>query len=182
MEEAAALGRVEILNGLYGLLLQNKGLLAWIWAHRDEPDLFDSEARAAIEAHLPPTWPIIEVPAGVERESLVAKQVFGREGQEVFFGEDCSPELWSSLTRRQTYVAQARVRVASVQAVVQTSLGPVVREGFPTVGCFAVNGGFAGFYTRFGDKITTSRSKWLATFAEPDLDPDTQPGLETADG
>ena len=37
----------------------------------------------------------------------------------------------------------------------------------PTVGCFAVNGQFAGFYTRFGDKITTSRSKWLATFAEP---------------
>ena len=35
MEEAAALGRVEIVNGLYGLLLQNKGLMAWIWAHRD---------------------------------------------------------------------------------------------------------------------------------------------------
>jgi glutathionylspermidine synthase len=172
MEEAAASGRVEILNGLYGLLLQNKGLIAWIWAHRDDPDLFDAEARAAIEAHLQPTWPIGEVPPDVAREDLVAKQVFGREGQEVFFGEDCPPELWSALTRRQTYVAQQRVRVAAVRAVVQTSLGPVVREGYPTVGCFAVNGQFAGFYTRFGDKITTARSKWLATFAEPGPDDD----------
>jgi glutathionylspermidine synthase len=166
MEEAAMLGRVEILNGLYGLLLQNKGLIAWIWDHRDEPDLFDAEARAAIDAHLPPTWQIGEVPAGVARDDLVAKQVFGREGAEVFFGEDCSSELWSTLTRRQSYVAQARVRVASVRAVVQTSLGPIVRDGFPTVGCFAVEGRFAGFYTRFGDKITTARSKWVATYAE----------------
>jgi glutathionylspermidine synthase len=167
MEEAAASGRIGILNGLYGLLLQNKGLIAWIWANRDDPDLFDSEARAAIEAHLPPTWPIGEVPPEIPRDDLVAKQVFGREGQEVFFGEDCPPEVWSTLTQRQMYVAQARVRVAAVRAVVQTSLGPVVREGYPTVGCFAVNGQFAGFYTRFGDKITTARSKWLATFVEP---------------
>jgi glutathionylspermidine synthase len=168
MEEAAASGQVEILNGLYGLLLQNKGLIAWIWVHRDDPGLFDAEARAAIEAHLPPTWSIGEVPSDVAREDLVAKQVFGREGQEVFFGEDCPPEMWSTLTRRQTYVAQSRVRVAMVSAVVQTSLGPELREGYPTVGCFAVNGQFAGFYTRFGDKITTARSKWLATLAEPE--------------
>ncbi|MFN8635108.1 MAG: glutathionylspermidine synthase family protein [Chloroflexota bacterium] len=167
MEEAATLGGVEILNGLYGLLLQNKGLIAWIWAHRNEPSLFDAEARSAIAEHLPATWRIEEAPPDARREHLVAKQVFGREGQEVFFGEDCSPELWSTLAQRQTYVAQARVRVAEVRAVVQTSLGPVIRDGYPTVGCFAVNGDMAGCYTRFGDKITTSRSKWLATFSEP---------------
>jgi len=106
------------------------------------------------------------VPPGIERSALVAKQVFGREGQEVFFGEDCPAELWATLARRQTYVAQVRVQVAPVRAVVQTSLGPIVREGYPTVGCFAVDGQFAGYYTRFGDKITTARAKWLATFAE----------------
>jgi glutathionylspermidine synthase len=167
MEEAAALGKVEILNGLYGLLLQNKGLIAWIWAHRDDPDLFDEEARAAIVGHLPGTWWIGEVPPEHTREGLVAKQVFGREGQEVFFGEDCSDEWWSTLTRRQTYIAQERVQVAQTRAVVQTSLGPELRDGYSTVGCFAVDGRFAGYYTRFGDKITTARSKWLATFAEP---------------
>jgi glutathionylspermidine synthase len=167
MEEAAALGTVEILNGLFGLLLQNKGLIAWIWAHRDDTALFDADAREAIAEHLPGTWPIGELPPETDRARLVAKQVFGREGQEVFFGEDCSAELWSTLTRRQTYVAQERVRVAQTRAVVQTSLGPEARDGYATVGCFAVNGQFAGSYTRFGEKITTSRSKWLATFAEP---------------
>ena len=172
MEEAAALGKVEILNGLYGLLLQNKGMIAWIWAHRDEPGLFDDEARSAITEHLPGTWPIGDVPPERGREALVAKQVFGREGQEVFFGEDCSSELWSTLARRQTYVAQERIRVIQTRAVVQTSLGPEARDGYATVGCFAVNGQFAGYYTRIGDKITTSRSKWLATFAEPGRDDD----------
>ena len=168
IEEAAALGAVEILNGLYGLLLQNKGLIAWIWAHRDEPGLFDDEARAAIAEHLPATWPIADLPPDRSRAGLVAKQVFGREGQEVFFGEDCSADLWSALTRRRTYVAQERVRVAQTRAVVQSSLGPELRDGYAAVGCFAVNGQFAGCYTRFGDKITTARSKWLATFAAPE--------------
>jgi glutathionylspermidine synthase len=165
MEAAAALGHVTILNGLYGLLLQNKGLLAWIWEHRSDPGLFDDEARAAIEEHLPGTWPLGAVPREVERCDLVAKQVFGREGAEVFFGEDCPPDLWATLLGRHTYVAQELVRVAPVRAVVQTSLGPVARDGYPTVGCFAVHGRFAGFYTRHGDKITTARSKWLATYS-----------------
>jgi glutathionylspermidine synthase len=166
MEEAAALGRATILNGLFGLLLQNKGLMAWIWAHRDDAGLFDAEARAAIHAHLPGTWMVDDLPADLPREHLVVKQVFGREGAEVFFGEDCTPDLWATLLGRHTYVAQELVRVAAVRAVVQTSLGPVVRDGYATVGCFAVQGAFAGFYTRFGDKITTARSKWLATYAD----------------
>lgn len=165
MEEAAAQGRVTILNGLYGLLLQNKGLLACIWAHRDDADLFDAEARAAIAAHLPATWMLDAVPPGQDRRGLVAKQVFGREGQEVFFGEDCTPELWAALARRRTYVAQARVQVAATWAVVQTSGGSTSRAGYATVGCFAVDGRFGGCYTRFGEKIITSSSKWLATFA-----------------
>jgi glutathionylspermidine synthase len=166
MEEAAARGSVEILNGLFGLLLQNKGLIAWIWSHRDEPGLFSSEERAAIEAHLPGTWLIDRAPADLPRDTLVAKQVFGREGQEVFFGEDCSADFWATLAQQQTYVVQERVQVTPVRAVVQTSLGSDVRDGYPTVGAFAVDGRFAGFYTRFGEKITTARSKWLATFAE----------------
>jgi glutathionylspermidine synthase len=170
MEEAAALGKVEILNGLYGLLLQNKGVIAWIWARRHDRSLFDTEARAAIEEHLPATWRIEDVPPEIGYQTLVAKQVFGREGAEVFFGEDCGPEQWADLVQLRTYVAQLRVAVAETHAVVQTSLGPEVRTGYPTVGCFAVDGRFAGCYTRFGDKITTSRSKWLATFAESDLE------------
>jgi glutathionylspermidine synthase len=170
LEEAVALGQVRVLNGLFGLLLQNKGLLAWIWSHRDDGEVFDEEARAAIRAHLPATWHIDEAPANVERHELVAKQVFGREGQEVFFGEDCTDEIWQTLVQQRTYVVQRRVQVGQTAAVVQTSTGPELRDGRATIGSFAVDGEFGGYYTRYGDKIITASSKWLATFVEPAAD------------
>ena len=134
-------------------------------------DLFDQEARAAIEAHLPPTWPIGEVPSNVVRDGLVAKQVFGREGHEVFFGEDCSPEAVATLMQRQTYVAQARVQVASVRGGGADVARAGCRRRLPDGRLFRRRWPVGGLYTRFGDKITTSRSKWLATFAEPDSEP-----------
>lgn len=163
--EAASAGRVRLLNGLYGLLLQHKGLLAWLWAHRDDP-LFPPEERAAIREHLPPTWWIVDQPPDVGQAALVAKQVFGREGEEVFFGEDLGPEAWQTLRHRRMYVVQQRVRVAEQEAAVPTSRGMERRRGHATVGCYAVDGGGVGYYTRFGEKIITSRAKWLATFVE----------------
>jgi hypothetical protein len=92
--------------------------------------------------------------------------VFGREGEEVFFGEDAAADVWETLRRRRTYVAQRRVKVASIDAVVQTSAGPRSMHGYATVGSYVVRGHWAGFYSRFGGKITTSRAKWLATFVD----------------
>ena len=164
--EAVAGGRLRLLNGLRGLLLQHKGLLAWLWAHRDDADLAPA-ARAAVREHLPPTWPIEAYPKDVQPATQVAKQVFGREGEEVFFGEDLDPPAWEALRRRRTYVVQRRVHIGRVSAVIPTSEGPRLESGYPTVGAYVVDGHFAGFYTRFGGKIITSRAKWLATFAEP---------------
>jgi glutathionylspermidine synthase len=158
--------RLVLLNGLYGLLLQHKSLPAWLWEHRQDPAL-PAEERAAIAAHLAPSWPIASYPRPFDRAGLVAKQVFGREGEEVFFGEDLDAAAWQALVQRQTYVVQQRIEVASCAAVVASSLGPRLVEGRATVGCFAVDGRFAGFYTRFGGKIITSRAKWLATLVEP---------------
>lgn len=137
--DAAAAGKVRLLNGLYGLLLQNKALLSCLWARRDDPAL-DDETRQAITEHLPPTWPIDAVPVTVDRRALVAKQVFGREGVEVFFGEDVDQDTWQALARRRTYVAQERVWIEPLVARVQTSLGPRFQDGHATVGCFAVDG------------------------------------------
>ncbi len=163
--EATASGRVGLLNGLFGLLLQHKGLLAWVWDHRDDPR-FAEEERDAIEQHLPPTWMINDRPDDVPAEHLVAKQVFGREGAEVLFGEDITPDIWDELHRRRTYVAQQRIDVVEQEGVVWTSLGPKLQPGRATVGAYAADGEWAGYYTRFGGKIITSRAKWLATFAE----------------
>jgi glutathionylspermidine synthase len=163
--EAVLAGRLRLLNGLYGFLLQHKSVMAWLWAHR--PHL-DGPARAAVERHLPPTWSLADLPPDEPPAGLVAKQVFGREGEEVFFGADLSDDDWAALARRGGYVAQRRVRVAELDALVSTALGPAVWRGHPTVGAFTVRGRFGGFYTRFGPRLTTVRSKWLATFVEPD--------------
>ena len=163
--DALAAGQVSLLNGLFGLLLQHKGVLAWLWEHRDDPAL-PADERAAICEHLAPSWPIDQVPSGTGQQQLVAKQVFGREGEEVFFGEDLSSEAWQTLRRRRTYLAQQRISIASFEAAIPTSAGTVRQAGHATVGAYVVDGAPAGFYTRFGGKVITSRAKWMATFEE----------------
>ncbi len=165
IHDAVAAGHLRLLNGLGGLLLQHKGLLAWLWAHRDDPALESDERRAIVE-HLPPTWVIDGCPPNVRQRDLVAKQVFGREGEEVYFGEDMTPAAWAMLRDRHTYVVQQRVQIGELKALVPTSAAPIATIGYATVGCYAVRGRWAGYYTRFGDKIITSRAKWLATFVE----------------
>jgi glutathionylspermidine synthase len=163
--EAVAAGHLQLFNGLFGLLLQHKGLLAWLWAHRHDP-CFTERERWAIRRHLPPTWQIDAYPSATGREELVAKQVFGREGEEVFFGDAVPGDAWDLLRRRRTYVAQQRIEVQQLDAVVATSRGLVSQDGYATVGCFNVREQGVGFYTRFGGRITTNRAKWLATFVE----------------
>ncbi len=160
--DALVRGRLRLLNGLYGLLLQHKGLLAWLWAHRDDPR-FSTAERAALHTHLPQTWPLDRYPDRMSRSDLVAKQVFGREGEEVYFGEDLMAGDWDELRRRRSYIAQRRVAVASIEAAVATSGGFLSIRGYPTVGSYVVSGRWAGYYTRLGDKVTTARAKWVAT-------------------
>ena len=159
-------GKLELLNGLFGLLLQHKGLLAWLWANR-ESKRFTQEEQAAIREHLPPTWRIDEVPVGQLRDGLVAKQVFGREGAEVFLGDRLDAEVWGALEQRRSYVAQRRVLSSAFDGVVP-GLGRIeLRKGHLTVGSFAVEGSWAGYYTRFGGLVTDETANWVATFEEP---------------
>ena len=161
---AVVQGQISLLNGLFGLLLQHKGLLAWIWAHRDDAR-FSAEEQAAIARHLPATWSIQDVAGSTDppASDVVVKQVFGREGEEVYFGEDLRPEEWDELRRRRTYVVQRRIALATDDALIATSAGLRRATGHATVGSYAVDGKWAGYYTRFGGKIITARAKWLAT-------------------
>jgi glutathionylspermidine synthase len=163
--DAVTAGNVRLLNGLYGLLLQHKGLMAWLWTNRNSQDFTHTE-RAAIEDHLPPVWPVSGRPRGIPSSALVFKQVFGREGEEVFFGRDLDAEQLAVLEGRRTYVAQRRVEIAPLEAVLPSAGGPELRSGFATVGSYVVDGRWAGFYTRMGGPIVTARAKWLATFVE----------------
>jgi glutathionylspermidine synthase len=175
--DAVSSGKLLLLNGLFGLLLQHKGVMAWMWRHRHDPR-YPADERAAIERHLPPTWDAAEWPGRSNAPGLlsdaevVVKQVFGREGEEVFWGDTLSAADWAALAHRRTYVVQRRIEIRPDDAIVPSLAGAYRSSGFATVGSFAVAGSWAGYYTRFGSRITTSRAKWLATFARSA----TQPG------
>lgn len=79
------------------------------------------------------------------REHLVLKQAFGRMGDAVLVGALASPERWEEallygLRRPRDVAMQERFLVEPLE----------FESGFlyPTVGVFAVNGRFAGYYSR----------------------------------
>ena len=78
-------------------------------------------------------------------------------------GAELADDSWQELRRRRTYVAQRRVEIAQVEAAVPTSRGGERWRGGATVGAFTVEGEWAGYYARFGGRVTTNRSKWLGT-------------------
>jgi hypothetical protein len=39
-------------------------------------------------------------------------------------------------------------------------------SGYVTLGSYVVDGHWAGYYTRLGQKIVTAEAKWMATFVE----------------
>jgi glutathionylspermidine synthase len=163
---AAGSGRVRLLNGLRGLLAQNKGLLAWLWAHRADDALFTLRERRAIEGHLPPAWWIDDLPPEEDRAGLVLKQAFGREGEEVYFGDRLSDADWERCRTWGSYVCQRRVDVPPLEAVVRTAAGPQAQTLWPAVGSFTAGGAWAGYYTRLGGPITTASARFVPTFFE----------------
>ena len=167
--EVVTRGRLRLLNGLRGLLAQNKGVMAWIWAQRDDASVFTAAERNAIRDHLPAIrWigDLPDDPRAVGLDSLVLKQVFGREGDEVYFGDQMTEEDWARCRVWGSYVAQTRVRARPVAMVIQTSGGAEVRELWPVVGSFAAGTRWAGYYTRAGEPITTGHAKFVGTFWE----------------
>jgi glutathionylspermidine synthase len=167
--EVVTRGKLRLLNGLRGLLAQNKGVMAWIWEQRESAALFSPAERSAIRHHLPPVRWISDLPADPRAAGLpsrVLKQVFGREGDEVYFGETMSDEDWARCRAWGSYVVQDRVRAAPLEMVVRTSAGPEVRQVWPVVGSFAARTRWAGYYTRAGGPITTGHAKFVGTFWE----------------
>jgi glutathionylspermidine synthase len=164
--DAVAHGKIHLLNGLRGLLAQNKGVFPWLWQHRDDTALFSPEERDTIQAHLPPTQWISDVPPGQDTAGLVLKQVFGREGEEVYFGDSLSIEDWRWCQSWGSYVVQQRVHADPVPTVIRTSSGPRVDPLWPAIGSFTLRGHWGGYYTRLGTPITTAHAKYAATLCE----------------
>lgn len=162
IDAATAAGEVRLVNGMRGVIAQNKGLMAWAWARRDDDATFDASDRAAIRAHLPPTAWVESVPPVPVRAGLVVKQAFGREGAEVAMGADLDDAGWAACARWGSYVAQARVPTVPVVAALPTARGHVAGEAWPVVGGLVAGGRWAGAYVRVGGRVTRHDARWCA--------------------
>lgn len=163
--DAVFSGRLRLLNGLRGLLTQNKALLAWIWQHQADP-LFTPVERAAIAAHFPPTHAILDLPPDFDYRHSVIKQVFGREGEEVYFGDRLSSTGWEQCRRWRSYIVQERIDVQPLDAVLWRRSGPAVEAVWPSLGAFVCGDRFAGCYSRVGGPIIDHSAKFLATWSD----------------
>jgi glutathionylspermidine synthase len=165
MEVATAAGELRLVNGLRGVVAQNKGLLAWIWGRRDDAAIFDPDARAAIRTYVPPTTWVEAIPPVPVRRGLVVKQVFGREGAEVSMGDDLDEAGWASCVRWGSYVAQARVPSLPTVAALPTGFGHLVTQAWPVMGGMVSGGRYAGAYARLGGRVTRHDARWCAVLS-----------------
>ncbi|MBU6288398.1 MAG: glutathionylspermidine synthase family protein [Chloroflexi bacterium] len=165
MAVATDAGELRLVNGLRGVVAQNKGLMAWIWGRRDDAATFDADARAAIRTYLPPTTWVEAIPPVPVRPGLVVKQAFGREGAEVAMGTDLDEVGWDTCVRWGSYVAQARVPSVPSVAPLPTARGHVVTQAWPVVGGMVSGGRWAGAYARLGGRVTRHDARWCAVLS-----------------
>ncbi|HZR99304.1 MAG TPA: glutathionylspermidine synthase family protein [Chloroflexota bacterium] len=163
--DAALAGRVWLLNPVAALLAQDKALMAWIWARRDDP-LFPPAERAAIARHLPETYLVTDTPPGLDRRAFVVKEFFGREGEEVYLGERIDDADWERCRAWRTFVVQRLVRSQMVDDVIWKDEGPTLVRSIPCVGSYLAGERWGGLYVRLGDRVTTNRARHVGAFSE----------------
>ncbi|HLH22737.1 MAG TPA: glutathionylspermidine synthase family protein [Chloroflexota bacterium] len=163
--DAALAGRVVLLNPVAALLAQDKALLAWIWERREDA-LFPADERAAIARHLPETYLVTDAPADLDRRAFVVKEFFGREGEEVYFGDRVDDADWERCRAWRTFVVQRLVTSQTVDDVLWQDGAPAIVPGIPCVGSYLAGDRWGGLYVRLGDRVTTNRARHVGAFSE----------------
>ena len=168
--EATLDRRLLLLNGLRGFLAQSKAILAYLWLHRQEQP-WGRRGVELVESHLPAAVPARHPDAGLLLPDSVVKHVNGREGEEVVFGADLTPEEWEARLIEGGYVVQRRVDQRPVENVEVDEIArslELVAPRYACVGAFRIGGHFAGCYSRVGGPITQNRAPFVPTFREVD--------------
>ena len=158
-----ALPRLRLMNPPVRLLAQSKRSFGvWQTSHPLEP-----QDRHLCERYLPRTD--LFDPGQVERyrserEQWVLKRAFGRMGDSVLIGALATPAEWDAAlafagAHAQEFAMQERFRVRPLQF----QGGPM----YPTIGAYAVNGKFAGYYSRVAAQpFITHEAYYVATVVE----------------
>lgn len=134
--EAGWSGRTVTVNPLGAALPQNKRFYALLWqVLRDSPQNFSAEARAAITAHVPPTWRLEDLPARqllAEQVDWVLKSDYGCEGDEVVLGCQVTAAVWGQALAQAVpgrWVAQQRFDAAVDPEGAQVNFGVYLIAG-----------------------------------------------------
>lgn len=165
--QATLNGWLKSLNNLRGFFAQSKAIMAWVWQRRTA-EIFTLEEQAVIHKHLPETRLVQDLPQDFDYGGYIVKEFYGREGSEVYNGENLSPEGWQQCREWRTFVAQQRIEIAPVEHLLPDAAwqGVELVEAFPCVGSFVFGGKWGGCYTRIGGKITDSFAQFLPTLTE----------------
>jgi hypothetical protein len=143
---AARSGGLPMINGFTAMIPQSKKTMA-LWHERIE--LFDADDQALIRAHVPRSEAFRAGELGRyrrDRDRLVVKRQFGRIGEEVLMGCQCSDDEWADwlewpASEPGQWIVQERFENL-----------PLEVDGETIYGCFGpyvVDGRFAGLYNRF---------------------------------
>ncbi len=147
---AEAAGATAIVNPMGAIVPQNKRFLALLWRHRDR---LSQAARHAIEAWIPPTELLEDVPVSTllaEQAAWVLKSDYGCEGDEVVVGAEVTAEDWMRALEQTVpgrFVAQRWFEAA------RNSAGEQVN-----VGVYLIGGEAAGLLARLSKQATDQRA------------------------
>ena len=158
-----ALPRLQMMNPPLRLVSQSKRSFG-LW--RAGVAVHDADRELALQ-YCPETEPFD--PRRVQhyrdrREQLVLKQAFGRMGDAVLIGALAAPERWDEA------LAYGRRNPRDVAMQARFLVEPLQFDSgflYPTIGVYAVNGHFAGYYSRVAPQpFITHEASHVATVIE----------------
>jgi glutathionylspermidine synthase len=165
--DAVAEDRCAVVNPCGAVLVQNKRAMAFLWERRAH---LSPAARAAVEAHLPPTFRLEVMDHAqlrAEQADWVLKSDYGCEGEEVLIGAAVPPEEWQAALEKalpSRFVVQ-RYFAARKQAV------PGADDVVVNHGVYLVGGQASGIYARAAGGATDAGALSLAVEVVPGVVP-----------
>jgi glutathionylspermidine synthase len=148
---AVASRRCLVINPFGSVLVQNKRAMAFLWERRDS---LSPAARAAVEAHLPPTFRLEVMDQAqllAEQSDWVLKSDYGCEGEEVLIGASTTEAAWREA------LTEARPQRFVAQRFFTARPGPALPGGQASLvnhGVYLVAGRTAGIYARLAGAAT----------------------------
>jgi hypothetical protein len=119
------------------------------------------------------------VPPTFDRRGFVVKEFFGREGEEVYFGERIDEVDWERCRGWRTFVVQRQVVAERVVDLTWSAEHAERVWRVPCIGSYLADNRWAGLYVRVGEQVTTNRAQHVAAFVER-LRPPAAPGAPCA--